>query len=643
MQERVLKIITSKSKTFLAFCFCFIVGAGVASLFDWTAVKTPASVLPLIGGGNPTTMAADLSPTRGETERGVSFVSSISLYLYISLFLISFIVIIFWNKKIVRFFVLCSLFLTFGVWRFSLTIPNCNDPSIACAYNNRKIEFTGVVSADPDIRIDQARYTIATKEVVGGSVIPTTKEESLSQTQNGQRSFAPLRMTTPVRGKVLITTRLYPQYKYGDRLAVTCKLQAPNNKDDSTFRYDKYLARHGIWSVCSFPRSIVILNEAQRSEESLSQSLNGQRSFAIAQDDSWHVGRKVMQKILQFKFQVQNQINRLWSEPESSLMAGLLYGSRSGLPPSIIDDFNKTGLSHIVAVSGFNVTIIATVLMSLLISLGLWRRQALGVVLAGIIFFVIFTGLSASAVRAGVMAGVVILGQYLGRLSRMGTVLMFTAAVMVFANPYVLMWDAGFQLSFLATLGLVYISPILNFVIPSEPRAKSRGDEKSLSGHNNNGTMKQLNNGLSQRSFAPLRMTVKKIVTWVREPLISTLSAIIATLPLILYQFGRLSLVAPLVNVLILWIVPWLMLFGFIALVTSFILFPLGHVVASVAHVGLAYVIMVIQWFGNQSWSAAQIQLPWWGMVVMYAALFWIIYKAAHSRGSPLLKERDGG
>ena len=123
MREEFEKIISSKSKTFLAFCFCFIIGSGVASLFDWSA--------------------------------GFDF------YFYISLFLISFVAIIFWNKKIIRFLVLCSLLIVFGIWRFALTIPDCNNPNNTCSYNGRKVEFTGVVSEDPDIRIDQARYTVS--------------------------------------------------------------------------------------------------------------------------------------------------------------------------------------------------------------------------------------------------------------------------------------------------------------------------------------------------------------------------------------------------------------------------------------------------------------------------------------------------
>ena len=106
------------------------------------------------------------------------------------------------------------------------------------------------------------------------------------------------------------------------------------------------------------------------------------------------------------------------------------------------------------------------------------------------------------------------------------------------------------------------------------------------------------------------------------------MSAIIATLPLILYQFGRLSLVAPLVNVLVLWTIPWLMLLGFVAVMLSWIPW-VGQVVAWVAGVGLQYVMWIAEFFGRQSWAAVDMRLPWWGMVILYGILIYLIRRSA--------------
>ena len=177
----------------------------------------------------------------------------------------------------------------------------------------------------------------------------------------------------------------------------------------------------------------------------------------------------------------------------------------------------------------------------------------------------------------------------------MGRALLYAAVIMVLFNPYILIWDAGFQLSFLSTLGLVYLSPVLQSAVASKIKIKN---------------------------------SVFIVLT---EIFTTTLAAIAATVPLILFQFGRLSLVAPLVNVLILWLVPWLMLFGFLALVFSWVFFPLGQAVAWVAGLGLNYVIIIVDWFGNKSWSAVNMRLPFWAMVLMYLVLILYAKKSKSS------------
>ena len=104
------------------------------------------------------------------------------------------------------------------------------------------------------------------------------------------------------------------------------------------------------------------------------------------------------------------------------------------------------------------------------------------------------------------------------------------------------------------------------------------------------------------------------------------LSAIITTLPLILFQFGRLSIVALPVNLLVLWIIPFLMLGGFLAVIFSFIFFPLGQVVAWVTFVGMKYLVLIVEFFGNLKFAALDLQIPWWGMVALYGVMiYWIV------------------
>lgn len=508
------KIISSKSKTFLAFCFCFIAGSGLASLF----------ILPA----------------------GAAF------YLYLTIFIIGALLILLWHKLSIRFFVFCSLFLVFGLWRYASTIPNCQNPSEFCYYNGSTVDFIGVVTDEPQQKIDGMAYTVAVDYVDNQSAA----------------------------GRVLIKNRLYPAFSYGDKLAVSCRIKSPSNQADSTFHYDKYLARYGVWSICD---------------------------YASIRKISSGGGNPILAFILNFKSFLNSRVNELWAEPEGSLMSGLLYGARSSLPTYLVDDFSRTGVSHIVAVSGFNITIIAVVLMNLLISFGFYRQRAFYIIVASTILFVVFTGFTASAVRAAVMGIAVLAAKQVGRGARIANILIFTVALMQLMNPYLLIWDVGFQLSFLALMGLIYVSPVLTVILSKAKdflRLRYKRDS-SVAPQNDNAMIKIL-----------------------KTTFISTLSAIIATLPLMLYQFGTLSLVAPLVNILILWIVPWLMLAGAVTIGVSLIFLPLGYLFAFVTHFGLSYVIMVVEFFGEQSWSSAGVQIPLWLMLVMY--VFIIVIARSH-------------
>ncbi len=528
LKEGLEQIIKSKSKTFLAFCFCFILGAGIFSLFE-----------------------------------GKEFL----FYLHILLFAILFFVIIFWSKKEYRFYCLCLLVFVLGGIRFFLTIPG-KDADRIDFYNGSKKIIKGFVVREPDIGVSDARYVVRVEAIANQPVITMTKEESLSKSKIRQRSLRGVNPTQDdnqrerASGNIMIKTLIYPEYKYGDQLEVSCLLQEPTNFADSDFNYKKYLAKQDVWSTCANPQ--------------IKKVGAGKGNFFIS-------------AMLKMKSRITLQMAKLWPEPSNSLMAGILYGARSGLPDDLTTNFSRTGVTHIVAVSGYNVSIIVVVLNSILIYLGLFRKQSFWSLVFLILAFVFFTGATASVVRAGIMAVIVLLSQYLGRLSAVGRVLVYAVVVMLIFNPYLLMWDAGFQLSFLSTLGLVYLVPI----------------------------------------FEPLTEKIKVTGTSVMllEVFTTTMAAIMATMPLIMHQFGRFSVVAPLVNILVLWIIPWLMLFGFLSLILSLVFFPLGQLVAWVAGLGVRYVIIVVDWFGNKSWSAVDMKISLLTMIFIYLVLILFVTK----------------
>jgi len=521
------KIINSKSKTFFTFCFYFLAGIIIFSIF----------------------------------ELHLKFV-----YLYLFLFISISQIIIFWKNKKVRFVFLCFSFFVFSVVRYQLAFPlSANDIS---HYYGEIMDLQAVVVDEPDIRQDKVNYVV--KSIKYKAFVPSSGRgvESASN----------------VNGRLYLQLPLYPRYNYGDELKLTCRVNQPEPTTDG-FRYDMYLARFGIFALCTNP-------QVQRV---------GEGSSAHAQSKE---GNFFYDKIFKLKNAVAQKVQTLWVEPQASFMAGLLYGYRGGLG-DYNELFNRTGVSHIVAVSGYNISVIAVVLSTILIYLWVPRKKAFWLIVGGIILFVIFTGASASAVRAGVMGIVALLAKQLGRLSRLTNILVLAVVVMAVQNPLVLIWDAGFQLSFAAMCGLVFIAPLI---------------EKPL-----------------KKLFHINDAHIPQFFLSINEALAVTLSAIIATLPLILYQFGRLSIVAPLVNLLILWIIPYIMLLGFVSVILAFVFQPLGQLLAYLGHFGLQYILIVVKWFGNLTFSAVEMKISWWVMVVMYGVMIYIIYKKTKPR-TPITK-----
>lgn len=416
----------------------------------------------------------------------------------------------FWTNKQFRLVFSCGIFLIFGLMRLAVSEPAATAGQTTF-YHGRLVRLTGYVAEEPSYGEKQ-------------TLILQTEEVRVLNLGAGEQ---------PMAGRVIIYALLYPRHAYGNALQVDCLLKAPESKEDKT--YALRLARQGIWSVCLEPQIA-----------SLSQRQNGVKYYLVG-----------LRRLL------TNRINKILNEPQASFLAGLLYGARSSIPDDLQEAFNRTGTTHIIAISGYNITIVAIALLALLQGLYIPRKRAFWLAVGGIVFFVLFTGASASVVRAGVMGVVALLARQTGRQSAISRLLVLTAFLMLVLNPRLLFFDAGFQLSFAATLGLVYISPILEQYFASWPNPSG-----------------------------------------LKEALLTTLSAIIATTPLILILFGRFSLVAPVANLLILPVIPYTMALGFGALMLSFVCFPLGQALGWVAWLPLTYIIKTVYFFSAWHWAA---------------------------------------
>jgi len=150
------------------------------------------------------------------------------------------------------------------------------------------------------------------------------------------------------------------------------------------------------------------------------------------------------------------------------MFSAMVLGDKSLLSNETKDNFSLTGTRHILAISGMHLAIVAVVVWQILISLGLWRRQAFWGSLLAIAIFVLLVGMPPSAVRAGIMAGLYLLARRVGRPSQSWRLLLLAAALMLLFDPGLLFYSVGFQLSFLAVLGIIFFMPfferLLSFI-----------------------------------------------------------------------------------------------------------------------------------------------------------------------------------
>lgn len=422
------------------------------------------------------------------------------------------VVILWWRERPVRLASACCLVLLLGALRFNASIPPQDfDEDYLAHYNDQGwVKIEGVVSGEPDVRDTYTNLRVAVSEIE----------------VDGQEH--------EVTGTVLVRAPRYPEYDYGDELEIGGLLETPPELED--FSYREYLARQGIYSVLWRPQ-ITLKNHDQ--------------------------GSAPRRALLAFKRRAQRVIALILHEPQAALLTGILLGIETGIPADLMEAFSATSTTHIIAISGFNISIIAGLLIGLARRL-FGKRRAMPWALAGIIIYTILVGASAAVVRAAIMGCLYVIATHYGRQTEALTSLMAAATLMTLLNPQTL-WDLGFQLSFAATLGLILYTPVLQSWF-----------ERLLS-----------------RALSP--GTAKQTVEVLNEALIVTLAAQITTMPIIVYHFRRLSLVTLLSNFLILPAQPGVMLCGGLATIAGLIWLPLGQVIGWIAWLFLTYTIRAVE------------------------------------------------
>jgi competence protein ComEC len=398
-------------------------------------------------------------------------------------------------------------------------------------------------------------------EIQGIVETPTEPKNNLSQIELAAREITLEGTTVKTSGTLLVFLPLYPEYQHGDLLKIKGRLAAPPDFQD--FDYQAYLAGKGIFSIMLYPSVEVI-----KSEE----------------------GIKPLSWIYSLRLRLARSLSAALPEPQAGLAQGILLGIRSSIPDTLKNNLAVTGTTHLLAISGMNLTIVAGVL----ITAGLWlfgRRHYIYVWLALFViwFYALLTGMQPPVIRSAIMASIFLLAELSGRQKYLLAALIFSAAIMTAVTPRVL-WEVSFQLSFLAMVGLTFWAPPLQ-TLAKKGITRVMGDTNPLS------------------SLAGV----------VSDSLCITLGAIIGVWPVIAYNFGTFSIIGPLSTLLIAPALSPIILTTALTALAGLISPPAAQVIGWTAWVFLSYML----WMVN---ACAVPALASFNSVPLNGAVVWTYY-----------------
>ena len=464
-----------------------------------------------------------------------------------------------------------ALSLVVGVVRYDMS--ESARPDLASLYG-RPMSATGIVTEEPEESLSAQRLKVR----VDPHTI-TWPGDNLGEYKNsfgvGVDDF-----------HILVTTRRFPAYALGDELEIAGLLTRPENF--SEFDYAAFLAKDDVYAVMSFPQI---------------KFIGGGK------------GNSFKGFLSRIKTSFEGKIDLALPEPHASFLKGLLLGERESFSKEFRENLSRTGTTHIVALSGYNITLVSRFFIWGLLLLTIPYRASFWIATLAIILFVLLTGASPSIVRAGIMGVLILVAEREGRMYQIRNALVFAAAAMIFQNPKILRFDAAFQLSFLATLGLIYLSPVTESLFD---RIKTK-----------------LGGFRSEQSRRKEVLEEKSKLLPLRRMLTETISAQLAVLPLIIYLFGRVSLISPISNILVVAAVPYSMGIGFLAGLSGFFSETLARLLGGAAWLLLEYKLQVIYFFARI--PGASISLGKTAaiiLVIIYLGIFIKLYRAKISEKS---------
>lgn len=359
-----------------------------------------------------------------------------------------------------------------------------------------------------------------------------------------------------VEGLLLVRADEGAGWHYGDTVVVRGELMTP--PEDSDFSYREYLAREGVHSLMP---------------------------FAAAERGLGNHGLPFWAALYDIRGRAVDTLYQLYSAPQAALLAGILLGDESGLSAEAKESFNVTGTRHIIAISGFNISLVAGGILALARP-RLGPRRAAWLAGGAVALYTLLVGAEPSVVRAAIMGLIGLLALQTGRQAFALNSLAITAAVMNAINP-LLLTDVGFQLSFAATLGILVYVPVFH---------------------------RRLDPWMTAR-FGP---------RWPRlsDYVLMTVAAQLATLPILVFYFQRLSLYSLPANLLILPVQPALMVVGAVSVMLGVLLLPLGQLLALAGWALAAFTIQIVEMVAALPGSALSLpNIGWPIVVVLYGVM----------------------
>lgn len=453
---------------------------------------------------------------------GICFASFFidSIILEIGLVIIGLILIgAFYTNKTVVVIGFCFMFFSLGMFLFGFNLFKIENNRLI-EFNNKEVVFEGLVLNDPERGADKTQLMV--------------------DIFNNKKKI----------GRVLIFTDKYSPVEFGDTIKVKGTIKVPEKLDN--FDYRGYLAKDQISVIMSYPSIEIVKIE---------------NSF--------------LSKVYDFKKKLGERIRDNLSPQLSPILEAMILGNDQKMDKDLKNKLSVSGLSHVIAISGSHIVLFSAMLFEVLLFFGLWRKQALFGSILFTLFYVFIVGMPASAVRAGIMVGLLFLAQLVSRQSFNLRTLVIAASVMLLFNPLLLKFDLGFQLSFMAVLGIILTGPVFNSWLDNIFRGRLK---------------------------------------WFQEILAMTLSAQIFTLPLLISSFGYFSIISLLSNIVVLPITPILMALG--------ILVPiLGPIVAIPCSILLSYLMWVVDISARIPFAVLKINLPFVLLATIYIPFLYLAYK----------------